>query len=360
MPFTAPAFFAKAATVRPAARPTGLDANISATSAASKSAIVRFTAVLLERARHKDRSTEYLRVTAAASSRYASGTESTQSYDEFVSQVTPEREAQEYPPYDLGPVKPEPRFRLLRKLAAPLIVIGAFLAKFKFILFAIFKLKVFTTSATMLVSIAAYALLWGWKFAIGFVLLILVHELGHALEAKRQGIPISAPLFIPFVGALIAMKQLPNDVWREAKVALAGPILGSLGAAAVWAAAVYTDSDLLRALAFTGFFLNLFNLVPIVPLDGGRAVAALHPAFWIVGLAMLTALTFLAPNPILILILAVSAFELWNRWRARDNPEYREYYSIAPWQRVVVAVLYLGLAAALAVAMSASYIERDF
>ena len=276
-----------------------------------------------------------------------------------MSQITPEREAQEYPPYELGPVQPEPRFRFLRKLFAPLLVVGAFLAKFKFVLFAIFKFKVFTTSATMLVSIAAYALLWGWKFAIGFVLLILVHELGHALEAKRQGIPISAPLFIPFVGALIAMKQLPNDVWREAKVALAGPILGSLGAAAVWAVAVYTDSDLLRALAFTGFFLNLFNLVPIVPLDGGRAVAALHPAFWIVGLAMLTALTFLAPNPILILILVLAALDFWNRWRQRGEAEYSEYYTIAPWQRVVVAVVYFGLAAALGVAMSASHIERS-
>jgi Zn-dependent protease len=358
MPFTAPAFFAKVATVRPAARPTGLEASTSAKSAAKDSAIVRFTAVLLGE-RDRDRPTEYLRAAAGASSRHTSGTVSAQSYDEFVSQVTPEREAQEYPPYDLGPIKPEPRFRFLRKLAAPLIVIAAFLAKFKFILFAIFKLKVFTTSATMLVSIAAYALLWGWKFAIGFVLLILVHELGHALEAKRQGIPISAPLFIPFVGALIAMKQLPHDAWREAKIALAGPILGSLGAAAVWGVAAYTDSDLLRALAFTGFFLNLFNLLPIVPLDGGRAVAALHPAFWLLGLAMLAALTFLAPNPILILILVLGGLELWNRWRQRGLPEYAEYYTIAPWQRVAVAVVYLGLAAALGVAMSATHIERD-
>jgi Zn-dependent protease len=359
MPLTAPAFLAKAATVRPAARPAGLEASRSAQSAASNSAIVRFKAGLLGVARKTDGPTEYLRGRPFASSMRPSGTDSAQSYDEFVSQITPERDTPEYPPYELGPVRPEPRFPFLRKLFAPLVVVGAFLAKFKFILFAVFKLKIFATSATMLVSIAAYALLWGWKFATGFVLLILVHELGHALEAKRQGIPISAPLFIPFVGALIAMKQLPNDVWREAKVALAGPILGSLGAAAVWAAAVYTDSDLLRALAFTGFFLNLFNLVPIVPLDGGRAVAALHPAFWIVGLAMLVALTFLAPNPILILILVLAALDFWNRWRQRDQPEFSEYYTIAPWQRVVVAVTYFGLAAALGVAMSASHIERS-
>ena len=271
--------------------------------------------------------------------------------------TTPERDAADYPPYELGPVRPEPRFPFLRKLAAPLIVVGAFLAKFKFILFAIFKLKVITTSATMLVSIGAYTLLWGWKFAVGFVLLLLVHELGHALEARRQGIPVSAPLFIPFLGAVIAMRGLPKDAWKEAQIALAGPIVGSLGAAAVWAYGEATDNNLLIALAFTGFFLNLFNLLPIVPLDGGRAVAALHPAFWFVGLVGLAALTFVYPNPILILILVVGGLELWNRWRARGADE--AYYSVRPWQRVVVAVVYVGLAAALGLAMSASHLERD-
>ena len=277
-----------------------------------------------------------------------------------MSQVTPEpAQYDPYEPYQPGPVRAEPRFRLLRKLAAPLIFLVALLAKFKFILLAIFKFKVVTTSLSMLVSIGAYTLLWGWKFALGFVVLLFVHELGHALEAKRQGLPVSAPIFIPFLGAAILLKQNPQNAWREAQIALAGPIVGSLGAAAVWWYGEATDNNLLIALAFTGFFLNLFNLLPIVPLDGGRAVAALHPAFWLVGLVGLAVLTYFAPNPILILILAVSAFELWNRWRARGTSEYKDYYRIAAWQRVAVAVVYLGLAAALAVAMSASYIERD-
>jgi Zn-dependent protease len=280
-----------------------------------------------------------------------------------VSQITPESAPREpyepYEPYELGPVRPEPRFRLLRKLAAPLVVVGALLAKFKFILFAIFKFKVVTTSLSMVVSIGAYSLLWGWKFALGFVALLFVHEAGHALEAKRQGLPVSAPVFIPFLGAAILLKENPQNAWREAQIALAGPIVGSLGAAAVWWYGEATNNELLIAVAFTGFFLNLFNLLPIVPLDGGRAVAALHPAFWLVGLIGLAALTLVAPNPILILILVVSAMELWNRWRMRDTPEARTYYSIPPWQRAAVAVVYLGLAAALGVAMSASHIERD-
>jgi Zn-dependent protease len=280
-----------------------------------------------------------------------------------VSQITPESAPREpygpYEPYQPGPVRPEPRFRLLRKLAAPLIVLGAFLLKFKYILFAIFKFKVVTTSLSMVISIGAYSLLWGWKFALGFVALLFVHEAGHALEAKRQGLPVSAPVFIPFLGAAILLKENPQNVWREAQIALAGPIVGSLGAAAVWWYGEATDNNLLIAVAFTGFFLNLFNLLPIVPLDGGRAVAALHPAFWLVGLIGLAALTIFAPNPILILILLVSAMELWSRWRSRDTPEARTYYSIPAWQRVAVAVTYLGLAAGLAVAMSASYIERE-
>jgi len=280
-----------------------------------------------------------------------------------VSQITPESAPREpyepYEPWQPGPVHQEPRFRLLRKLAAPLVVVGAFLAKFKYILFAIFKFKVVTTSLSMVVSIGAYSLLWGWKFALGFVALLFVHEAGHALEAKRQGLPVSAPVFIPFLGAAILLKENPQNAWREAQIALAGPIVGSLGAAVVWWYGEATDNNLLIAVAFTGFFLNLFNLLPIVPLDGGRAVAALHPALWLVGLVGLAALTFVAPNPILILILVVSAMELWNRWRARDTPEARTYYSIAPWQRVAVAVTYLGLAAALGVAMSASHIERS-
>jgi Zn-dependent protease len=286
-----------------------------------------------------------------------------------MSQLTPEerteltaeeRAALEYYGYgEPQPIRHEPRFPLLRKLAAPFIALGVLLAKFKFILFAIFKLKLFTTSATMLVSVGAYALLWGWKFAVGFVVLLFIHEMGHVLEARRQGIPVSAPMFIPFLGALITMKQMPDNAWKEAQVALAGPIVGSLGAAAFWGAGEAFDSELFVALGFVGFLLNLFNLLPIVPLDGGRAVAALHPAFWLVGLAGLVALTIVAPNPILLIVLIFGGMELWNRWQLRSHPEQQAYYRVAPWQRVVVGVVYLGLAAALGLGVSASHIEKD-
>jgi Zn-dependent protease len=254
------------------------------------------------------------------------------------------------------PVHPGTGLReLLRKFLAPVLAAGFLVLKYGAVLL---KLKVFTTAASMLVSIAAYAWIWGLPFAVGFVALIFVHELGHVVELRRQGVPASAPLFIPFLGAVIGMKQLPDDAWKEARVALAGPILGSVGAAAFLVAAYVSGSDLLMALAFVGFFLNLFNLIPIVPLDGGRAVGALHPAIWLLGLLMMVGIAVVSPNPILIIIVVIGALELWRRWRERG--EAAEYYRLELWQRVAVAVVYIGLIGILALAVSATHVERDF
>ena len=243
---------------------------------------------------------------------------------------------------------------LLRKLAVPIVAAAFALVKFGGLLL---KLKVVTTGASMAVSIAAYAWIWGLPFAVGLVLLIFVHELGHVLELRRQGVPASAPLFIPFLGAVIGMKELPEDAWKEARVALAGPILGSLGAAVLWAAGEASGSELLVALAFVGFLLNLFNLVPLVPLDGGRAVGALHPAIWFLGLLLMVGLVILRPNPILILIVVLGALDLWRRWRDRGRDV--DYYRLTGSQRFTVAATYLGLIVLLALAMSATYVERD-
>ena len=286
-------------------------------------------------------------------------------YDEPVSQQqsyepysAPEPREDDFRGYE--PIHPRSRWReIARKLWAPIAALAFLAWKFKAVALAVFKFKIFATSASMLVSIGAYALLWGWRFAVGFVLLLLIHELGHVIELRRQGVPASAPLFIPFLGAVVGMKQMPEDAWKEARVALAGPVLGTLGALAVWAAGVALDSDLLVALAFVGFFLNLFNLLPIVPLDGGRAVAAVHPALWGLGLLGLLALAFIAPNPILLIILLIGGLELWRRWRERGTPEAAAYYRVRPWQRLAAGGVYLGLAAFLVVAMSATHVEKS-
>ena len=251
------------------------------------------------------------------------------------------------------PVRHEPRFPLLRKLAAPLLAIGALAVKFGGVL-----LK-FKFLFSMFVSAAFYVWFGGWWFGIGLVFLLFVHEMGHVLEAKRQGLPVSAPLFIPFLGALITLKQMPHNAWNEAKLAIAGPIVGSAGAAAVWIAGEAADSNHLKALAFLGFLINLFNLLPVVPLDGGRIVAALHPALWLVGFLALLGLVFVAPNPILIIILIFSGMELWQRWRTRNHPELQEYYRVTRRQRAIIAVLYFGLAVLLVLGMEATHLDRD-
>src|SRR5204863_403736 len=148
----------------------------------------------------------------------------------------------------------------------------------------------------------AYLWFGGLWFAVGLVGLIFVHEMGHWLEAKRKGLPVSAPLFIPFLGASIFLKEHPESAWREFQLAIAGPLLGSLGAAVVYAIGAAEDSNRLKAIAFLGFFINLFNLLPVVPLDGGRIVTAIHPALWVLGLLGLLALVLYRPNGILLLI----------------------------------------------------------
>jgi Zn-dependent protease len=245
-----------------------------------------------------------------------------------------------------------------RRGGGALVLLAALAAKGKSLLLLLPKLKVLTTSASMLVSVAAYSLIWGWRFAAGFVLLLLVHELGHVVQLRREGIPSSAPLFIPFVGAVVGARSLGDDAVAEARVGLAGPVLGTLGAAAVAVAGVVLDSELLQALAFTAFLLNLFNLIPVTPLDGGRAFAAMAPWMWFAGLVLIVALAFAFPNPIIVLIALIGALDVWRRWRARRSGEAAAYYRVTPRQRAAVAAVYLGLVVLLVLGMDATYVER--
>jgi Zn-dependent protease len=276
-------------------------------------------------------------------------------------------ESRSLPLPETPPAPPAPRNdrrpvwrRALGLLTALGLLVLKFGAKLKALLLLVPKLKLFTTSATMLVSVAAYALIWGWRFAAGFVVLLLVHEMGHVIQLRREGIKASAPMFIPFLGALVAMKELPKDAAAEARVGLAGPVLGSLGALVPLGLWALTGDELFQALAFVGFFLNLFNLLPVLPLDGGRAMAALSPWMWVVGYVLLVGATIAFPNPIMLLILLFGGLETWRRWQQRKTAEARAYNRLRPATRAAVAAVYLGLAAALAVGMDATFLERDF
>jgi Zn-dependent protease len=261
----------------------------------------------------------------------------------------------ELPQRDYEPIHPKSGLRdRLKKVWAPIAAVGAVLVKFGAVLFkAKFLFSIF-------VSAAVYVWIGGWWFGIGLVVLLFVHEMGHVLEAKRQGLPVSAPFFIPFLGAAIQMKRMPQSAWHEALNGIAGPILGSIGAGACWAIGAYYDSRPLIALAFLGFLINLFNLIPFLPLDGGRIAVAIHPGIVALGLVALIGLVIVRPNPILILILIFGGMETWRRWQARDHAETQGYYQVRPWQRVVVALLYFGLAAFLVFAMHETHVPRDF
>jgi Zn-dependent protease len=157
----------------------------------------------------------------------------------------------------------------LRRIWAPIFAAIVLIAKFSF---AALKF------ASIFISVAAYSLIWGWKFAIGFVLLILVHEMGHFLEAKRQGLDAALPTFIPFFGAFVLIKNAPLNPWRNALVALAGPALGTVGAAVCWVIGDIQGSELFHALAYAGFLINLINLIPVGILDGGAVWRAIRLA----------------------------------------------------------------------------------
>ncbi len=217
--------------------------------------------------------------------------------------------------------------------------------------------KILLTSGSMIISVFAYALIFGLPYAIGFVLLIFVHEMGHFLAAKQKGLDVGAPTFIPFVGAWIQLKEQPMNVATEAYVAMAGPLAGTAGALVCYYLARSEGSTLLLAFAYSGFMLNLFNLIPVSPLDGGRIVAILSPKIWLIGAPLLLGLFFWRPSPMLILILILALpnlLQVWRGFRGNTNPADPSalpsgYYDAPLELRLQYGACYLGLAAFLAI-----------
>ena len=200
----------------------------------------------------------------------------------------------------------------------------------------------------MLISVVAYAFVYGWWYAVGFVALILVHEMGHYIAARKRRLNVGLPTFIPFVGAWIELKDQPMDAETEAFVGIAGPMLGSAAAFACYMAGLETGSRLLLALAYAGFVLNLFNLIPLRPLDGGRIVSVISPRIWFVGIPLLVGLFFWIPSPLLILIALIAIPQVWSAFKDRSVLA-SDYYRAAPSVRIQYTFQYLILAVMLAV-----------
>ncbi|HEX4085633.1 MAG TPA: site-2 protease family protein [Chthoniobacteraceae bacterium] len=242
----------------------------------------------------------------------------------------------------------------VKQLFAPVLV--ALAAAGKFLLPALkFGWPMLKVGGTMLISMWFYAKFYGWPFALGFVVLIFIHEMGHLIAARIMGLKVGAPMFIPFLGAMIMLKEVPANAWVESVVGIGGPLLGSLGA--LGAAALYpvTHNALFLVLGYTGFFLNLFNLVPIVPLDGGRIVSAISPWLWVPGLLILVGFLLTNFSDVSFIILFIVLLSL-PRVLALFRPKtasHARYFECTPAQRWIMGILYFSLTASLYLGMTA-------
>ncbi|HET8706788.1 MAG TPA: site-2 protease family protein, partial [Pseudomonadales bacterium] len=160
--------------------------------------------------------------------------------------------------------------------------------------------KLLTSGGTMLLSMLMYSFVFGWKYAVGFVLLLFVHELGHYIAARQQGLDVGLPTFIPFVGAWVSLKQLPMNAEQQAYIGIAGPVTGSIAALVCYFMGESQNSGLLLALSYSGFMLNLFNLLPLAALDGGHITAVISPKIWWFGMPLCIALFMQTKSPIFL------------------------------------------------------------
>ena len=248
--------------------------------------------------------------------------------------------------------RPPPNQRGLGSLAGmagtgALVLFG----KTKYVLAAL-KLTKLAPLGSMLLTVGTYSMFFGLPYAAGMVGLILVHEIGHAAVMHYRGVPFSPMVFVPFMGAVIATKKLPRDAWEDALIAFGGPVLGSLGAGAVGLAGHAIDSQLLIALADFGLMINMFNLLPLGSMDGGRIAGALSPYMSVAGVAMGAGLAYTGAihNPIFYLILLSGGYQTFQRFY---NPGAMppNYYAITPIQRAALGLGYIGLVSSLALAM---------
>lgn len=209
--------------------------------------------------------------------------------------------------------------------------------------------KLFGTVGTMLIATGVYAIVFGWRYAVGIVAMLFVHEMGHYLAARQRGLHVGMPTFIPFVGAWIELKQRPHDAETEAYIGLAGPMLGTVGAIVAYFLARNYGTSWLLAVSYTGFFINLINLIPLPPLDGGRVTAVLSPRIWLLGVPIIGLLLWFHFSMILLLVAILAAPHVLTALRFdKSHPANQQYYDVSPRVRWEYGLLYVGLIAFLA------------
>jgi len=215
------------------------------------------------------------------------------------------------------------------KGAAGVGALGALLFKLKFaLMFVLTKAKLLLLGLTkagtffsMLLSASLYWTIWGWKFALGVVLSIYIHEMGHVQALQRYGIKATAPMFIPGIGAVIRLKQYPADAREDARVGLAGPLWGLGAALAAYAVYRATGIGAWGAIAHFGAWVNLFNLVPVWQLDGARGFRALTRQQRWIAVAVI-ALMWLVTSEGLLVLLGIAAAAAAGFGRAAEEPDH--------------------------------------
>jgi Zn-dependent protease len=232
-------------------------------------------------------------------------------------------------------------------IGAALLAIWGFI---KYGLLFAFKIPAFATIVSLAVSFGGYAIFWGPWFAASLVAMILIHEMGHVVEIRRQGMKATAPIFIPFMGAAIFQRSHPTDALHQAQIGIAGPIAGTIGATAAFALYGATHSPVLLLAALIGFYINLFNLLPVWQLDGAWILAPVSKwlqaaGYLMIGVGGLFFHQLLSPLIIIIAVLGIPS--LIQRFREANNPYYTSVPTGARWAMGfawLVLVIYLGVA----------------
>ena len=195
--------------------------------------------------------------------------------------------------------------------------------------------------ASMALSIAAYATKAPLPLVLGFVLIVLIHEIGHAVVIRAKGLRAGMMVFIPFIGGAVTLKDQPRSAYDDAQIGLAGPIAGTVASLIVLQIYKWTDAPMYLAIAAAGFAVNLLNLLPIGMLDGGRISAAVTKWMWVLGGGALIYKVIKQPNPLMLLVLALVAFQVYaSIQREKDD---KNFYDVTLTQRASIAVAYFFL-----------------
>lgn len=225
---------------------------------------------------------------------------------------------------------------IVRHLILALIVLSKLAAKGK-------------TLVSMVIAVAVYTWTWGFPFALGFIAMLFIHEMGHVYVIRRYGIKTSAPMFIPFVGAVINMEESPKS-WDEAMIGFGGPLAGGLASFTTMGLAMCLESQMIQRIAFVSFVLNLFNMLPMRPMDGGRIIQAVSPWIHVLGCVVGLVLTFVLASPLLGIMTFLGIAEIAPLFKLGRQKE------IPTLDRMVVGVAYLVTIAALIYGAEATFL----